>query len=350
MKFLIAGLGSIGRRHLHNLLALGERDILLYRTGHSTLPDDELAGLPVETDLEAALAHQPEAVIVSNPSSLHLEVALPAARAGCHLLLEKPISHSLERLDELQGALQVGGGQVLVGFQFRFHPGLRKAADLLSQEAIGRPLSARAHWGEYLPGWHPWEDYRQGYSARADMGGGVILTLSHPLDYLRWLFGEVEALWAFAGPLGELSLGVEDTAEIGLRFKSGMLGSLHLDYNQRPSAHYLEIVGTNGTIRWDNADGGVQLYRADRPQGEWEIFPVSPGAGRTFERNELFLAEMRHFLAVIRGEAQPLCTLDDGVQALRLALAAHRSAEERKLIDLKPQEGKVSSKWVQETS
>ncbi len=78
MKFLIAGLGSIGRRHLRNLLALGERDILLYRTHHSSLPDDELAGFPVETDLEAALAHQPDAVIVSNPTALHLQVAIPA--------------------------------------------------------------------------------------------------------------------------------------------------------------------------------------------------------------------------------------------------------------------------------
>jgi len=333
MKFLIAGLGSIGRRHLRNLLALGERDILLYRTQRSSLPEAELAAYPTETDLAAALAHQPQAVIISNPTSLHLDVAIPAARAGCHLLLEKPVSHSLERLDELQHALQAGGGQVLVGFQFRFHPGLRKIAELLSQKAIGRPLSIRAHWGEYLPGWHPWEDYRQGYSARADLGGGVILTLSHPLDYLRWLFGEVESLWAFAGQLSNLGLDVEDTAEIGLRFKNGGLGSLHLDYNQRPSAHHLEIIGTNGMIHWDNADGGVQLYRADHPQGEGEIFPVSPGGGQAFERNELFLAEMRHFLAIIHGIAQPLCTLGDGIQALRLALAAHRSAQEKALIN-----------------
>ena len=334
MKFLVAGLGSIGRRHLRNLLALGERDILLYRSHRSSLPEDELAAFPSETDLSAALRRQPEAVIISNPTALHLEVAIPAARAGCHLLLEKPVSHTLDGLDELQQALQAGGGQVLVGYQFRFHPGLRKVAELLAENAIGRPLSARAHWGEYLPGWHPWEDYRQGYSARQELGGGVILTLSHPLDYLRWLFGEVEALWALAGQSSSLGLEVEDTAEIGLCFKNGGLGSLHLDYNQRPSAHHLEIVGTEGTIRWDNADGGVRCYRADSLQGEWEIFPVTSGTGQPFERNELFLAEMRHFLDVIHGAAQPLCSLEDGLQALRLALAARRSAEEKIMIDL----------------
>src|SRR5215217_5451239 len=103
MKFLIVGLGSIGRRHFRNLIALGEKEIILLRTRKSTLPDDELAGYPVETDLQGALKkYQPDAVVVANPTSMHLEVAIPTAQAGCHILLEKPVSHSLERLDLLQ--------------------------------------------------------------------------------------------------------------------------------------------------------------------------------------------------------------------------------------------------------
>lgn len=331
MKVLIAGLGSIGRRHFRNLLALGERDILLYRTHRSTLPDDDLAGFPVETDLAAALASRPDAVIVSNPTALHLDVAIPAARAGCHLFLEKPLSHSLERIDELRAALEVGGGQAFTGFQFRFHPGLHTAKNLLDNGAIGRPLSVRSHWGEWLPGWHPWEDYRQGYSARADLGGGVLLTLCHPFDYLRWLLGEVTALWAFSARLSDLELQVEDTAEVGLRFGSAagrgaVIGSLHLDYNQRPPAHHLEITGATGTLRWDNADGAVALYRAE--SGEWEIFPAPAG----FERNDLFLAQMRHFRDVVAGAAAPLCTLEDGIRAMELALAAQTSQNEGRLI------------------
>ena len=363
---MIAGLGSIGRRHLRNLLALGERDILLYRTGRSVLPEDELAGFPVETDLAAALEHRPEAVIVANPTALHLEVAIPAAERGCHLLIEKPLSHSLEGVERLREAVRRGGGQVLVGYQFRFHPGLQKIKQLLSPPSspltpylnsasqssdlwltaasqssdasqrltsdpspltspIGRPLSARAHWGEYLPGWHPWEDYRQGYSARADLGGGALLTLSHPLDYLRWFFGEVEALWAFAGRLGDLALDVEDTAEIGLRFADGVLGSVHLDYNQRPSAHWLEIIGTQGTIRWDNADGAVHL--AQFPVGAENVSSLQIPVPAGFVRNDLFLREMRHFLALGGGEEAPACTLEDGIQDLRVALAARRSSE-----------------------
>lgn len=324
MKFLIAGLGSIGRRHLRNLITLGERDLLLLRSSRSSYPDEELSGFPVETEIEAALSHHPQAVIVSNPTALHMEVAIPAAEAGCHLLLEKPVSHSNRRIEELRAAAQRGGGKVLVGYQFRFHPGLQRVRSLLNEGAVGRPLTVRAHWGEYLPGWHPWEDYRTGFSARADLGGGAILTLSHPLDYLRWMFGEVDKLWAFAGKLGDLELDVEDTAEIGLHFQSGTLGSVHLDYNQRPPAHTLEIIGTQDTLHWDNADGMVRV------QQQQETYPLPAG----FERNDLFLAEIRHFLAVARGEAQPICSLEDGIQALNLALAACQSGGLGQLIQI----------------
>ena len=326
MRILIAGLGSIGRRHLHNLQAAGEHEILLYRTGRSSLPADELVGLPVYHDLQAALQQNPQAVIVSNPTALHLDVAIPAAEAGCHLLIEKPVSHSLERLDQLERTAQRSGARILVGYHFRQHPGLRLVGELLQNGAIGRPLSGRAHWGEYLPNWHPWEDYRQGYSARQDLGGGVILTLSHPLDYLHWICGEIEAGFAFTLRSGELEIDVEDTAEILLRFKNDMLVSLHLDYNQRPSTHTLEIVGSKGTLKWDNASGAAALFQAGTDS--WQEFPAPAG----FERNQLFAREIRHFLAVAQGEAEPICTLEDGRLALEWALLALRSAATGQLV------------------
>jgi predicted dehydrogenase len=334
MKFLIAGLGSVGRRHLRNLITLGEQDILLYRTHQSTLSDTGLGDYPVFNDLDSALAACPDAVIISNPTALHLQVAIPAAEAGCHLLLEKPVSDSMYQVEQLQTSVQAGRCKVLVGFQFRFHPGLRHVKELLKEGAIGIPLSARAVYAEYLPDMHPWEDYRWSYSARRDLGGGVILTLCHPFDILRWLLGEVDAVWAFVGRLNKFAIDVEDTAEIGLRFESGVLGSIRLDYNQRPPNHHLEIVGTQGTVRWDNRDNTVCLYRADRNQAagehvdDWDIYPVAGG----FERNDMFLAEMQHFQAVLQGETEPICSLEDGINALRLALAARRSAEGGNLV------------------
>ncbi len=331
MKFLIVGLGSIGRRHFRNLIALGEKDLVLLRTRKATLPDGELAGYPVETDIHEALKkHKPDAVVVANPTALHLDVAIPAAEAGCHILLEKPISDSLDRLDVLQKAAEKSGSKILVGFQFRYHPTLNKAREIIQQGALGKILTVHAHWGEYLPQWHPWEDYRQSYAARADLGGGALRTLTHPLDYLRYLIGEVESLWSFNGHLSSLEVDVEDAAEIGLRFVSGALGGVHLNYVQRPPRHRLEIVGTDGTLRWDNADGILHFYKMPATFGTWSDNPPAPVVERYdppegFERNHLFVAQTRHFVETASGESEPRCTLADGVQALRLALAAQES-------------------------
>ncbi|MCG2787560.1 MAG: Gfo/Idh/MocA family oxidoreductase [Anaerolineae bacterium] len=329
MKILIAGLGSIGRRHFRNLVALGEKDIVLYRTHKATLPDDELAGYPVETDLvEALKKHRPQAVIVANPTALHMEVAIPAAQAGCAVLLEKPISEDLSRVDELRSAAKKNGNRILVGFQFRFHPTLNRAKELIEAGALGKILTVHAHWGEYLPNWHPWEDYRASYAARDDLGGGVVRTLTHPLDYLRFLLGEVVSLHALSGHVSPLELsGVEDVAEIGLKFASGAIGGVHVNYFQRPAVHRLEIVGAAGTLRWDNADG--TLIHFQMPDSFGGTYPQPAAAIEThyplpdgFERNQLFVAQTQHFLKVAAGESAPICTLEDGVRALEMALAA----------------------------
>ena len=325
-KFLIAGLGSIGRRHFRNLISLGEKDIILLRTHKATLPDDELAGYPVESDLDEALKkHKPEAVIVANPTAMHLDIAIPAAQAGCSILMEKPVSQNLDRIDELEAALKKGGGRLLVGFQFRFHPTLQLAMQMLKDEAIGRPISFHTQWGEYLPNWHPWEDFRLGYAARSDLGGGVVLTLTHPLDYVRMLLGEVDALWAFESALN-FGLGVEDTAEIGLRMASGAIGSVHLDFNQQPASHRWEIVCTKGTMRWDNATGTLEVFSTEKKDWETHL----PPAG--FERNTMFLDEMKHFITVAQKIEMPACNLEDGRRALQLALATHQSMQTEQIV------------------
>lgn len=331
MKILIAGLGSIGRRHFRNLIALGEQNLVLLRTRKATLPDGELAGYPVETDLTEALhKHQPDAVVVANPTSMHLDVAIPAAEAGCHILLEKPVSHSLDRLDVLQTTAEKNGSKILVGFQFRYHPTLNKARELIQSNRLGKILTVHAHWGEYLPQWHPWEDYRQSYAARAELGGGVIVTLTHPLDYVRYLLGEVDSLWSFNSHISPLEVNVEDVAEIGLRFANGAVGGVHVNYFQRPPVHRLEVVGTEGTLRWDNADGVLQVYTLPAVFGSFSDNPPAPmmetfSPPEGFERNQLFVAQTRHFLDVVRGESEPICSLEDGLMALRLALAAYES-------------------------
>lgn len=320
MKILIVGLGSVGRRHLRNLAALGQRDVVLLRSGKATLPESELEGYAAVHDLEAALRARPAAAVIATPTAMHLETAVPLARAGCHLLLEKPVSHSMDGVDELRQAAREGGARVMVGFQYRYHPGLRAVEQWLRSGAISRPYHARAHYGDYLPGWHPWEDYRASYSARADQGGGVVLTLCHPLDYLLWLMGEVQGVMASVGSQGDLGIPVEDTADALIDFDSGAIGSVHLDYLQRPAAHHLAILGTEGTITWDQADGAARLHRA--ASGAHEVVEAPPG----YERNHMFLAEMERFLAVVDGREPPMPSLEEGVGALALGAAMLESS------------------------
>jgi predicted dehydrogenase len=339
MKYLIAGLGSVGRRHMRNLISLGETDIVLLRTRKATLPDDELANFLVETDINEALKkHKPDAVIVSNPTALHLDVAIPAAEAGCAILLEKPISGSMERIDELSSAVKKSGAKVLVAFQFRFHPSLIKVKELISNGEIGRIISANVHFGEYLPAWHPWEDYRISYAARADMGGGVVATQCHSLDYLPWLLGEkVESVYGLTAKLSDLEIDVEDTAKIALRFANGALGSLHLDFNQQPPEHHFTIVGTNGTIKWNLADGVVKIYNPhpnpspkarEGLTGDWVEYPLPA----SWERNVMFLEQTKHFVDVVKGNANPSCDLEDGIQVLKIISAVHESQKRGKVV------------------
>jgi predicted dehydrogenase len=154
--------------------------------------------------------------------------------------------------------------------------------------------------------------------------------------------GRVESAWGLTAKLSDLEVDVEDTAKIGLRFEGGALGSLHLDYNQQPPEHYFTVVGTKGTVKWNLADGATRIYRASpeslnastgmgiKAGGEWETYPLSEG----WERNVMFLEQMKHFVAVVRGDAEPSCTLDDGIRVMKLIFAVHESQQRGQLISL----------------
>jgi predicted dehydrogenase len=318
-EILIVGLGSIGRRHLANLRALGWTRIRAVRTRGSSPAETELDGLPVDRDLSTALARCPLAVIVSNPSALHLAVALDAARAGAHLLIEKPLSDDLHGVADLESLVADGRLAALVGFQFRFNPGLRQIRAWLRSGAIGSVISVQVHWGEYLPDIHPWEDYRAGYAARPELGGGVLLTLSHPFDYLRWMLGEIAHVSAIESRRDALALSVDTCVDVTARFVSGASAHIHLNFVERPPNHQLTVVGTEGTITWNDADSAARRYCVDTRR--WETIPAPAG----FERNWMFYDEMRHFLACLRGDEQPMCTIADGRAALEVALAARQA-------------------------
>jgi predicted dehydrogenase len=316
-RILIAGLGSIGRRHLGNLRQLGSDDILLYRTKPE--PVKEAPELPVFTDLGQALAAQPDVVIVSTPTAHHLEVALPAARAGCNLFIEKPLSHSWEGVEELLSVIQEQCLVALIGFDLRFDPGLCQVKTLLEEGCIGRVVAIQSQVGQYLPDWHPWEDYRQSSSASVDKGGGVVLDLIHELDYVSWLIGPISYLTCFADRISGLEIATEDTAAILLRFDNGAIGTVHLDYLQRAPSRTCRVIGTEGTITWDYFAQTVRWYEAKKE--DWQAFAYG-----SFQRNDRFVAEMRHLLACLRGQELPKVDAIWGSRILKAALMAKESA------------------------
>lgn len=325
MRILIAGLGSIGLRHLNNLLHLGVEDILLLRTRNE--PVQEAPHLPVFTDLQDALKQKPDAVIVSNPTSHHLDVALSTARAGCHLFVEKPLSHTWKDVDELLSTAREKRIIGMVGFDMHFDPGLQKVRQFLADGLIGKVTSIQAQVGQYLPDWHPWEDYRMGVSARVETGGGVLLDLIHEIDYVTWLMGEAKEVMSMNGHVSNLEIETEDTAAILIRFKNNAIGSINLDYIQRTLSRSCRIIGEEGTITWDLMNQKVSYYLA--VDKAWHEFSY---AG--FQRNDRFAAEMKHFLDCLEGKAEPEVNLESGSRSLKVALAAKESGNTGKAVVL----------------
>jgi predicted dehydrogenase len=255
-------------------------------------------------------------------------VALEAARRHCHLFIEKPLSNSWTDVEQLLAAIKQRDLITLVGCNMRFHPGLMVVKKLLDQQAVGHVVSARVEFGQYLPDWHPSEDYRQSYSARRDLGGGVILDVIHEIDYIRWLLGEVAGASCVAGKLSRLEIDTEDTAAILLRFESGTLAEIHLDYVQRVYRRTCQIIGEQGTIHWDFSAGHVRWYlpNAKKPK----VF----GNPRGWNSDQMYVDEMKHYLHCLAGEEKPALDAFEAARVLQIALAAKESAREYRWIEL----------------
>lgn len=314
MKALVIGVGSVGTRHLVNLHALGVTHLSAYRTSRGPLPAAAPASVQVHHDLDQALAQGPDLAVVANPTALHVPTARKAIEAGCHLYLEKPVSHTLDGVGELAAAARAAHRLVAVGCQRRFHPALQAVKRWLDEGRIGAPLSAWIDAGEYLPDWHPDEDYRLGYAARADLGGGVVLTQIHDLDLVLWWFGEVDRVTAEGGHLTPLEIDVEDTAAILARCASGLPVQLRMDYWRRPPVRRIQMCGEAGEIRADFHGGWAEIQSQGRSPER-----VTPPTEWT--RNTMFLDAMADTLRAIEDGTAPEVSLDQGIEALRLARA-----------------------------
>ena len=345
MKILMIGLGSIGQRHLRNIRRIygNEPEILAYRVRRlqQTFSDEmkirdgvnleEEFGITVYQDLDEALAQKPDIAFITNITAKHMECALKVAKAGCDIFLEKPISDTLDGVDELQRIVKEKGLVVYVGYQNRYHACIQKVKSLLEQNVIGRLISVDNEFSERLATMHTYEDYSTTYMARSEMGGGPVLNLQiHALDYLQWLFGVPKAAYAVAGTNSQLKIDVEDFASTIYRveLENGTTIPVysHTDFLQFPPVHVVKVVGEKGRIEANLNEATVKLY----VEGEL----VEEKSYPDFVRNDMFIRELKDFIDCVQTRREPEMSLAQGVVGLKMALAAKRSAKEHREVVL----------------
>lgn len=322
MNFLVIGAGSIGKRHLRNLLAVGvpPGNIAAIDTREDRRQEVRNLGITstYSTLDESLSAKRFGAAVICSPTSMHLNHALTLAEQGTHLCIEKPLAHTLEGVDQLQELVTKKGLAVLMAYIFRFSPQIGKVRELLQANAIGKVLCVRGEFSEYLPDWHPWEDYRSFYMAKKSLGGGSILDQSHIMDLVHFLLGPFDQVFAINTKLSRLEIEADDFAEMIVTLKSGAIVSIHTDIFGREHRKNLEIKGEEGNITWDFYANQVSLYKPESKSLEiYRKFPL--------DFNLTYLEETRHFIACCKGEAKPLSSLHDGRQTMELILAAERS-------------------------
>lgn len=344
MKVLFIGLGGIGQRHLRNLRSIvGESlEVIAYRSRNLSqainnqleiepgVNVNERFDIEVYDSLPKALEQKPDAAFICNPTSMHVPAAIEVAQAGCNLFIEKALSHSLDGIHELVQIIEDKRLTCMVGYQMRFHPCMTVLQNIIRNRLVGRVLAVNAEVGEYMPGWHKYEDYRDLYAARSDLGGGVIVSQVHELDYIQWLFGFPRRVFATGGQLSTLEVNVEDVASIIMECQEdGRLLPVHLhqDFVQRPASRTCRVIGDKGKAIVDFLALTVIHYADDGSvAGEWDF------AG--FERNQLFVDEMRHFVDCIETGTDPRITVRDGLQSVLVMAAAKESMATGRVITL----------------
>ena len=316
-KILVVGAGSIGQRHIKNLKTLGVENLGIV---------DPVLGLP-SYRLKEALKEKWDAVFICSPSSTHLQIALEVAKTKTPMFIEKPLSHNSQNLSQLQKAVK-NIKPIMVGYNIDFHPKFKKIQVILKKKTLGKVLGVRAEFGYYLPDWRPKIDYTKSYSAKRELGGGILLDDIHEINSVYNLFGPVKNAFGLTAKAGDLKIDTEDYVEAILWFENGMIGQIHMDYLQRSYSRSLKIIGEKGTLIWDLNESKIELYTAQSKQ--WKTIDRIA----KFDWNETYLGEAKEFLNCLKLKKNPESDFQRGLQTLKIALAIKESSVKNKAVIL----------------
>ena len=327
MKALVVGYGSIGKRHIDNLSKIINIQIIVF----TNRPYDNFLKnrrCIILKNVNECIKEKPDFAIISNETSQHVKIANMFAKAGIDFLIEKPLSNNLRGVKELQKKIKRKKLIAYVTCPLRFHPCIKKMKELIEKGHAGRILTVYAENGSYLPSWHKNEDYKKSYAARRDLGGGVILTNIHEIDYLTWFFGEVKEVFSYASKISDLRINVEDSASIFMKFKNNLVTELHLDYFQRPKTRQCKIIGTRGTIYWNLDSNSVKIYNINRKK--W----VPKLKLKNYNTNSMYLEEIKYFLKCLKKRQVTMNSIDNASEVLKIALALKKSSKTKKMVKL----------------
>jgi len=328
MKLAILGLGSIGRRHLQNFHAIGVETL----AGYDASPAQRASAaaqfpfLAVPSTLEAAL-ESADGVVICTPPDSHIALGRLAVERGAHLMVEKPFAVSAEGLEPFLKLCEEKRRRVLIAHNWRYWPPMLLVEQMLKEGRIGPVRAARTEYAYHL-GFHryPGKDYRDFYMADPKQGGGCLLDESHAIDYMRWLLGEITEVSAIVDRVSALQIGTEDVADLTVRFASGAVGNIHMNFFPWNMHSHFELMGEGGVIQWRRMENEVRLY--DPRAARWEVYP-SGG-----QLNDMYVEEARHFVACVRGEAEPRCDGWDGLRTMQVIDAARRASAERRWVTI----------------
>ena len=266
MKFLCIGSGSIGKRHMRNLLTIGINPSDITAIDPRADRKEEVLQMGInnlcDTFEDALATNVYDAAIVCSPTNLHISQGIELAKRNINILMEKPLAHNLEGINELKSLIIKNNITLLMAYIFRFTPHTNKVLELLKSGVIGKVLYVRGEFSEYLPDWHPYEDYRSFYMAEKSQGGGSILDQSHIMDLIHYLFGEFEKVYAINTNLSSLEVNSDDFSELLVKLKCGAIASIHTDMFGEITKNNLRL-RKKGNIYWSTVENIVTLYDSD---------------------------------------------------------------------------------------
>jgi len=319
-RILVVGVGSIGERHVRCFLATGRAAVGICEPD-AAKRNAVAARYPVEpvcTELEEALAAPWDAVLIATPAHTHIPIAQQVAQRGINLMIEKPLSTSLDGVEALQKTVAEKGLIAGVSYQYHAHPAIREMKAQLDSGRFGKVLQVYGLVAQHFPFYRP--AYREVYFADRKHGGGAIQdAITHLLNLAEGLAGPITRLACDAAHQALDGVTVEDTVHVLARH-GAVPANYCLNLYQHPNESHITVVCEKATLRFE-----LQQHRwrcMTEPEGPWEDH-----VHKLNDRDAWYVANANAFLDALEGKAKPLCTLDDGIQTLRVNLAALKSAD-----------------------